>query len=102
MGGNKGTSQKWASNTTSDYEETNQARAPPQPDHDIKAYKEKLDPLRTIIKSMSKSSTSCTMSIRDKSSLNMVVHVSQGVWILDSRTIDHMIPFPMRSTYMLK
>jgi len=73
MGGNKGTSHKWAINTISEHEETNEPYAPPQPDLDIKAYKEEHDNSKTMIKSMSKSSGSCTLSMRGRSSLKKQV-----------------------------
>jgi len=43
IGSNKGTSQKWAGNTISKHQDTNQPSAPPQLDLDMKASKEELD-----------------------------------------------------------
>jgi len=53
----------------------------------MKAYKEELDRLRTMIELMSKSFIFCTQYVKSKSSFNTIGHVSQGVYILDS-TVD--------------
>jgi len=58
----------------------------------MKAYKE-LDLLRRIIKSTSKSFGLYSMFIKGKSTFNIVDPVLQDVWILDSRTTNHMALF---------
>ncbi|BAT82078.1 hypothetical protein VIGAN_03203000, partial [Vigna angularis var. angularis] len=45
-----------------------------------------------MVESMSKPSGSCTLSIKGKICLNIVGHMSEGIWILDSGATDHMTP----------
>jgi len=56
----------------------------------MKAYKEELDRLRTMLESMHESSRSCTISIKGKISFNLVGHKSQGVCIINLDRTNYM------------
>ncbi|RDY04467.1 hypothetical protein CR513_11818, partial [Mucuna pruriens] len=66
MGGNKGSTQMWVNQTTSNKENGVEHRSTSQLDQDIQAF------------------------------------ISQSIWILDSRAIDHMTSFPSHFTSYLK
>ncbi|RDX90534.1 hypothetical protein CR513_27586, partial [Mucuna pruriens] len=103
MDGNKGPTQMWVNQTTSDKENVVEHPYTSQVDQDIQAFsKEEMDCLRALLNSTSKSLGSYVLTMKDKSSFNIFGSVPQSIWILDSRTTDHMILFPSYFTSYLK
>ncbi|RDY05767.1 hypothetical protein CR513_10351, partial [Mucuna pruriens] len=95
MGGNKGLTQMWVNQTTSDKENVVEHPSTLQLDQDIQAFsKEEMDRLRALINSTSKPLSSYGLTMNGKSSFNISGSVPQIIWILDSRATNHMTPFP--------
>ncbi|RDX97962.1 hypothetical protein CR513_19196, partial [Mucuna pruriens] len=70
---------------------------------DIQAFsKEEMDPLRALLNSTSKHLGSCGLTMNGKSSFNISGSIPQSIWIFDSRTTDHMTPFPSHFTSYFK
>ncbi|RDY02472.1 hypothetical protein CR513_14060, partial [Mucuna pruriens] len=103
MGGNKGSTQMWVNQTTSNKENGVEHPSTLQLDQDIQAFsKEEMDRLRALLNSTSKPLGSCGLTMNGKSSFNISGSVPQSIWILDSGATDHMTPFPSHFTSYLK
>ncbi|RDX89315.1 hypothetical protein CR513_28967, partial [Mucuna pruriens] len=103
MGGNKGSTQMWMNQTTSDKENGVEHPSTSQLDQDIQAFsKEEMDRLRALLNSTSKPLGSCGLTMNGKNSFNISGLVPQSIWILDSETTNHMTPFPSHFTSYLK
>ncbi|RDX62546.1 hypothetical protein CR513_59109, partial [Mucuna pruriens] len=97
MGGNKGSTQMWVNQTIYNKENGVEHPSTLQLDQDIQAFsKEKIDRLRALLNSTSKSFVSCGLTMNSKSSFN----ISSS--ILDSGAADHMTSFPSHFTSYLK
>jgi len=59
----------------------------------MKAFKEELDHLKTMIESMTKSSRSYILPMKDKSTCNIIGPLLQSVYILNSEATDHITHF---------
>ncbi|RDX74028.1 hypothetical protein CR513_46271, partial [Mucuna pruriens] len=91
MGGNKGSTQMWVNQTTSDKE------------NDIQAFsEEEMDRLRALLNSTSKPLGSCGLTMNGKSSFNIFGSFPQSIWILDSGATNHMTLFSSYFTSYLK
>ncbi|RDY11602.1 hypothetical protein CR513_03701, partial [Mucuna pruriens] len=103
MGGNKGSTQMWENQTTSNKKNGVEYPSTSQLDQDIQAFsKEEMDRLRALLNSTSKPFGSCGLTMNGKSFFNISGSVPQSIWILDSRATDHMTPFPSHFTSYLK
>ncbi|RDX63300.1 hypothetical protein CR513_58286, partial [Mucuna pruriens] len=103
MGGNKGLTQMWVNQTTSNKENGVECPSTSQLDQDIQAFsKEEIDRLLALLNSTSKPLGSCGLTMNGKSSFNISNSVPQSIWILDSRATDHMTSFPSHFTSYLK
>ncbi|RDX70558.1 hypothetical protein CR513_50187, partial [Mucuna pruriens] len=103
MGGNKGLTQMWVNQTTSNKENEVKHHSTLQLDQDIQAFsKEDMDHLRALLNSTSKHFGSCGLTMNGKSSFNISGLVPQSIWILDSGATYHMTPFPSHFTSHLK
>ncbi|RDX98200.1 hypothetical protein CR513_18909, partial [Mucuna pruriens] len=93
----------WVNQTTSDKENVVEHPSTLQIDQDIQAFSmEEMDRLQALLNSISKPLGSCGLTMNGKSSFNISGSVPQSIWILDSRAIDHMTPFPSYFTSYLK
>ncbi|RDX60347.1 hypothetical protein CR513_61511, partial [Mucuna pruriens] len=91
---NKGPTQIWVNQTTSNKENVIEYPYTSQLDQDIQVFsKEEMDCLRALLNSTSKPLGSCSLTMKGKSSFNISGLVLQGIWILDSRAINHMTSF---------
>ncbi|RDX93352.1 hypothetical protein CR513_24403, partial [Mucuna pruriens] len=103
IGGNKGSTQMWVNQTTSNKENEVEHPSTSQLDQDIQAFsKEEMDRLRALLNSTSKPLGSCDLTMNGKSSFNIYGSVPQSIWILDFGAIDHITPFPSHFTSYLK
>ncbi|RDY11207.1 hypothetical protein CR513_04160, partial [Mucuna pruriens] len=88
MVGNKGPTQMWVNQTTSNKKNVVEHPSTLQLDQDIQAFsKEEMDCLRALLNSTSKSLGSCGLIMKGKSSFNISGSAPQSIWILDSRTM---------------
>ncbi|RDX62046.1 hypothetical protein CR513_59656, partial [Mucuna pruriens] len=103
MGGNKGSTQIWVNQTTSNKENGVEHPSTSQLDQDIQAFsKEEMDHLRALLNSTSKPLGSCGLTMNGKSSFNISSLVPQSIWILDSEATEHMTTFLSHFTSYLK
>ncbi|RDX63704.1 hypothetical protein CR513_57826, partial [Mucuna pruriens] len=103
MGGNKGSTQMWVNQTTSNKENGVEHPSTLQLDQDIQAFsKEEMNRLQALLNSTSKPLGSCGLTMNGNTSFNISGSVPQSIWILDSGTTDHMTPFPSHFTSYLK
>ncbi|RDX65650.1 hypothetical protein CR513_55679, partial [Mucuna pruriens] len=91
VGGNKGSTLMWVTQTTFDKENNIQAFS-----------KEEMNCLQALLNLISKSLGSCGLTMKGKSSFNISGSVSQSIWIFDSRTTDHMTSFLLNFKSHLK
>ncbi|RDY07677.1 hypothetical protein CR513_08175, partial [Mucuna pruriens] len=99
MGGNKGSTQIWVNQTTSDKENIVEHPSTSQLDQDIQSFsKEEMDRLRALLNSTSKPLGSCGLTMNSKSSFN----ISSLHMILDYGATNHMTSFPSYFTSHLK
>ncbi|RDX67909.1 hypothetical protein CR513_53160, partial [Mucuna pruriens] len=103
ISGNKGSTQMWVNQTTSDKENVIENPSTLELDQDIQAFsKEDMDHLRGLLNSRTKPLGSCGLTMNGKSSYNISGLVPQSIWILDSGETNHMTSFPSYFTSYLK
>ncbi|RDX78519.1 hypothetical protein CR513_41191, partial [Mucuna pruriens] len=87
-----GKEKMWVNQMTFDKKNVVEHPSTSQLDQDIQVFsKEEMDSLRALLNSTSKPLGLCALTMKDKSSFNISGSVPQSIWILDSRTTDHII-----------
>ncbi|RDX66745.1 hypothetical protein CR513_54457, partial [Mucuna pruriens] len=93
MGGNKGSTQMWVNQTTSDKENVVEHPSTLQLYQYIQVFsKEEMDHIRALLNSTIKPLGSCGLTMNDKSSFNIFSSILQSIWILDSGATNYMTP----------